>query len=165
ARGDAERLVLQREPGHLRRRLEPRLDRGPNMNRRKKILLVCAGLLLVASCRSSPGGAENPAAAAVAGERPPAARLAGDPRPIAELPASVAAPEGQLTLYADFANVRDQHVTMYLVNRTGRTIDVPNQDGDPYLKLEAQSAAGQWERAQRHMDSDCGNSYMSRPSL
>src|SRR5262245_50520496 len=83
--------------------------------------------LIVAACRPSP---PDP-------ERPPPARLSGDARRIAGLPADVIAPEGKLTLYADYTSARDEHVTVYIINRTGRTLDLPNQDGDPYLKLEA----------------------------
>src|SRR5262249_26871134 len=112
--------------------------------------------LVAAACRP----------AAVDPERPPAAHISGDARPIVGLPAGAAAPEGKLTLYADYDSARDEHVKVYLINRTGRTLDIPNQDGDPYLKLEArQSGADPWQRAQRHLYSDCGNSYMSRPSL
>src|SRR6185503_7126171 len=105
--------------------------------RAHSLLLICLLPLLAPSCRSSPA-------------LPPAAHVDGDARPIAELPVGVSAPEGQLTLHADYASARDQRVTVYLINRTGRTIDLPNQDGDPYLKLEAQTgSAGPWERAQR----------------
>ncbi|APR81914.1 Hypothetical protein A7982_07263 [Minicystis rosea] len=105
-------------------------------------------------------------AACAASPAPPAARITGAARPVAALPVGVVAPEGKLTLYADYAGARGERITLYLVNRTGRSIDLPQQDGDPYLKLEALDRdSKQWERVQRHVYSDCGNSYMSRPSL
>ena len=78
---------------------------------------------------------------------------------IADLPAAVLAPEGQLTLWADFAHPDAQGVPLYLVNRTGAAQEFFTQDGDPYIMLEYQDASGAWKRAQAHLSSWCGNSY------
>jgi hypothetical protein len=63
------------------------------------------------------------------------------------LPSSVEAPEGKLTLVADYAAPRTEGILLYLVNRTGRPVSIPHQDGDIYLKLETQSPDGRWQRA------------------
>jgi hypothetical protein len=82
------------------------------------------------------------------------AAVPGDtPRPVAQLPATVVAADGALTLYADHAGA-----TLYLVNRTGTTVKVPAQDNDLYAKLEVEQN-GTWQRAQSHVFSFCGNSY------
>ncbi|MBL9200161.1 MAG: hypothetical protein JNL39_06620, partial [Opitutaceae bacterium] len=75
------------------------------------------------------------------------------------LPAHVVAPEGQLTLFADYAASRAEGVLLYLVNRTGQPVLLPHQDGDLYLKLETPTPDGRWQRAQAHLSSTCGNSY------
>lgn len=85
--------------------------------------------------------------------------------PIADLPAHIDAPDGQLTLYADFKDIEGESITIYLVNRTEHRIGFSAQDGNPYLKLEAVDVNGNWERAQPHYHSWCGNSYMHSPSL
>jgi len=70
-----------------------------------------------------------------------------------------------LTLFADYHDVAGNLVRLYLVNRTGHRIGFSSQDGDVYVKLEAATEDGRWERAQTHHSSDYGNSYMSTPSL
>jgi|GEM_PF-2464275 len=88
--------------------------------------------------------------------------------PLASLPEHVAAPDGRLTLFADFDDVDDtygQYVAVYLVNRTDKRIGFFSQDYDIYVKLEALTDSGEWERAQPHYSSSCGNSYDMTPSL
>lgn len=92
-------------------------------------------------------------------------RRVGQPLPIATLPPHVHAPEGELTLHADFSDVSGISVAMYLVNRTPHRIGFSSQDGDPYVKLEAATDDGGWERAQTHHSSGCGNSYYVTPGL
>jgi hypothetical protein len=81
------------------------------------------------------------------------------------LPGHVVAPQGQLTLYADYADVGQETVALYLVNRTEHRLGFDSQDGDIYVKLEAMTGEDRWERAQTHLNSWCGNSYMVTPSL
>lgn len=78
---------------------------------------------------------------------------------IADLPATVQAPDGQLTLWADFSHSDEHGVPLYLVNRTGEVQEFFTQDGDPYVMMEYQTAGGDWKRAQAHLSSWCGNSY------
>lgn len=78
---------------------------------------------------------------------------------LGNLPASVVAPDGKLTLFADFSDVTGEGVAMYLVNRTKEECQVPYQDRDIYAKLEVQLPDGNWQRAQSHRYSTCGNSY------
>jgi len=85
--------------------------------------------------------------------------------PLKELPARVKAPEGKLTLFADFSDVREEHVALYLVNRTGKKLEFESQDGVLYIKLQAKMKDGAWARAQGHLFSWCGNSYFTRPEL
>jgi hypothetical protein len=92
-------------------------------------------------------------------------RHVGPPSPIASLPKQVLAPEGELTLYADFTDGGRESVALYLVNRTPHRIGFSSQDGDVYVKLEAATDNGGWERAQTHHGSWCGNSYFITPGL
>ncbi|MBD5782442.1 hypothetical protein IEN85_23280 [Pelagicoccus sp. NFK12] len=85
----------------------------------------------------------------------------GSPQPNANLPASVPAPHGRLTLYADFPAANSGTVPLYLVNRTSERQRFESQDGDIYLKLEFQDDSGEWVRAQTHRFSFCGNSYLA----
>lgn len=94
-----------------------------------------------------------------------AAALAQEARPLADLPAGVAAPDGKLTMFADFEAKKDGFVPVYVVNRTAKPVLLPAQDGDPFLKLEGRAQDGAWERAQSHMHSWCGNSYFPMPKL
>jgi hypothetical protein len=79
--------------------------------------------------------------------------------PNVELPAHVVAAENMLTFYADFEKAGPNGIPLYLVNRTGRPMNLDAQDGDPYLKLEYRDDQGRWIRAQPHLSSWCGNSY------
>jgi len=85
----------------------------------------------------------------------------GDSIANVELPAHVVAADGKLTLFADYANPDSQGCVMYLVNRTGKLLSIPTQDGQILLKLVAETSPGVWQRAQSHRFSWCGNSYHS----
>lgn len=84
---------------------------------------------------------------------------------VSTLPEHVVAPDGQLSLFADYDDVGGDRVALYLVNRTDKRIGFFAQDNDVYVKLEALNEAGEWERAQVHRSSWCGNSYFRKPSL
>ncbi len=88
-----------------------------------------------------------------------------DPRPIEELPESIEAKDGIISLIADFSDVGPRHVTLYLVNRTSDGIAFSTQDRNPYLMLEAMRDDGTWVRAQPHGYSWCGNSYYLSSTL
>ena len=76
------------------------------------------------------------------------------------LPSHVEAPDGQVSLYADYGGVQsDGRVPVYLVNKTSEALVLDAQDGDIYLKLQYQDADGNWVRAQPHGYSWCGVSY------
>lgn len=81
------------------------------------------------------------------------------PRPTVELPSQVPAPQGKVTLWADFAHAEEEGIHLYLVNRSGSMQSYSSQDNDLYIKLEYQNAAGKRLRAQTHLSSLCGNSY------
>ncbi len=85
-------------------------------------------------------------------------------RHIAGLPAHVEPVAGKLSLYADFHDVHDEQLTLYLINATERAIELPLQDDDAFVKLEIQDPTGdkKWRRAQSHVYSGCGLSYRSR---
>ena len=76
-----------------------------------------------------------------------------------ELPPHINAPEGKLTMIADYAATSDAGVPVFIINKTDHPLIIPNQDGDIYLKLEMKDKSGRWVRAQTHRYSDCGNSY------
>ena len=82
-------------------------------------------------------------------------------RPLAELPPGVRADPGKISLYADFQAASDSGVPLYVVNRTVAEKKFGSQDGDIYLKLEGKADDGEWVRAQSHMSSWCGNSYVT----
>lgn len=98
-------------------------------------------------------------------EEPKWSSWASDPLPANTLPAGVVAPDGQLTLYADFSAARGGHIPLYLVNRMASDFVFGRQDGDLYVKLETRQAGGTWRRAQEHWYSYCGDSYMMPLSL
>jgi len=86
---------------------------------------------------------------------------AGRPIPNVELPEHIVAPEGKLTLVADFNAASEKGVPLYVVNRTGKPVEFRAQDSDIYLMLEYQHEDGTWERAKAHRVAWCGNSYHS----
>jgi hypothetical protein len=83
----------------------------------------------------------------------------GLPLPNVDLPRDFPAPEGKLTLFADFPARAGEQVPLYLVNRTGKPFEFKAQDGDLYIRLEKQNEDGSWSRAQVYRSSSCGNSY------
>lgn len=87
------------------------------------------------------------------------ARIARGQLPVSELPPHVKAPQGELTLYADYDEVWQGKTVLYLVNRTAEDTQLRAQDYDLFLKLETRAADGRWLRAQTHVYSWCGNSY------
>src|SRR5258708_1073165 len=60
----------------------------------------------------------------------------GAPIPNASLPRHIPAPQGVLTLFADYPAAGQLGIPLYLVNRTSSAVSFPAQDGDIYLKLE-----------------------------
>jgi len=95
----------------------------------------------------------------------PKTKNAGPPLPGSSLPEHIIAPEGELTLFADYGDAPTSPVVLYLVNRTPHRIAFSAQDSDIYVKLEAETETERWERAQPHRHSGCGNSYMVFPIL
>jgi hypothetical protein len=81
------------------------------------------------------------------------------PKPIEQLPKHVQAPRGKLTLFADYNDVWQGNVVLYLVNDTDKPATFPAEGTDIYVKLEALGEDGRWHRAQSHVFSWCGNSY------
>ena len=85
---------------------------------------------------------------------------------ISTLPAQVKFNTGVVSLFADFSNQpKNGAVPVYLINGTGAPLQLAAQDGDIYLKLEAQNKDGKWVRVQPHRYSWCGNSYFSPPAV
>jgi hypothetical protein len=83
----------------------------------------------------------------------------GQPLPNVELSAGIPAPDGELTLYADFERAGENGVPVFIVNRTAKPVELHSQDHDPYLKLEYLDGKKGWKRAQVNISSGCGNSY------
>ncbi len=83
------------------------------------------------------------------------------PLPNVELPPQVVAPEGELTLFTDFANATELGCPVYLVNRTEKNLRLSTDGGSLRLKLNRAEEDGKWQRAQANSYSSCGNSYMS----
>ena len=85
---------------------------------------------------------------------------------ITALPPQVKSDPGAVSLFADFSNrPKNGTVPVYLINGTGNPLQLAAQDGDIYLKLEAQNEDGKWVRVQPHAYSWCGNSYFSPPKV
>ncbi|HEV7402060.1 MAG TPA: hypothetical protein VGO11_04005 [Chthoniobacteraceae bacterium] len=94
---------------------------------------------------------------------------------ISDLPKHIVAPPGEITLVADFDHSTKTNATpwstesleipVYLINRSGKKLELEAQDGDVYLKLEYRNSNGDWKRAQPHQYSWCGNSYFMSPSI
>lgn len=90
-------------------------------------------------------------------------RRVQDAESIDRLPKHVKAKSGELTLFADYTDIRDYGIVLYLVNRTDRRIDFATEDDDVHVMLEALSESRRWERAQTvHDYVGCGNSYYNR---
>ena len=70
---------------------------------------------------------------------------------IEQLPSHVVAEPDRVTLFADFDHAGNGHVSLYVVNRTGRTFGLATQFGKPFFKLEARNESGEWERAEGHL--------------
>lgn len=86
-------------------------------------------------------------------------------RPIADLPDHAEFAEGTFAIFADFANqTPDGPLTLFLINDTKVPITLSAQDGDVYIKQEAQTG-GKWSRSQPHRYSWCGNSYVPLPPI
>lgn len=85
---------------------------------------------------------------------------------VARLPTHIAAPNGQLSLFADYSDVdlKQNRITLYLVNKTEKDFTFAAQDGDLFIKQEVQ-IGGEWTRAQIHRFGWCGNSYQNPPTL
>lgn len=101
----------------------------------------------------------------MAEQEPPISHVPGSSISVDSLPATVKAPEGKLTLYADYADKRPGGVVLYLVNRTKEGVELDSQDNDIYIKLECKNQDGTWVRAQTHFYSWCGNSYTVIPKI
>ena len=84
-------------------------------------------------------------------------------KPNSELPKHAVASEGQVSLYADYKNAVIGYVPLYIINRTGKDIQIPTEDNDPGIVLYASGEDGKWQRAQHLVHSFCGNSYYSLP--
>ena len=65
---------------------------------------------------------------------------------VSTLPPQVKSDPGAVSLFADFSNrAKNGTVPVYLINATGTPLQLKAQDGDIYLKLEAQNEDGKWE--------------------
>ncbi|MCX4242970.1 hypothetical protein [Paraliomyxa miuraensis] len=122
--------------------------RGRWQRWQQKATLATVMLTMIASC--TPSSTEAPTRTHA---------ISSEARPLSDLPGGAEAPPGMLTLWADYEAAGADEVPLYLVNRTGDPIELPAEDGDPYVKLEARTDDGQWHRAQRHVFSSCGLSY------
>ncbi|MEK7484148.1 MAG: hypothetical protein AABZ60_07435, partial [Planctomycetota bacterium] len=59
--------------------------------------------------------------------------------PIEQLPSNIPQVEGELTLFADYQNIQKGTLNLYLINKTNTIQTFHVQDGDIYIKLEAQN--------------------------
>ncbi len=91
-----------------------------------------------------------------------------EPHSVTELPPAIRKVEGKISLQvggygsdpASHELMQSGRAPVYLINDTSHDLQVPSQDGDIYLCLEAKLDDGKWHRAQYHQHSGCGNSYI-----
>ncbi len=76
----------------------------------------------------------------------------------AKLPAHVMAPAGKLSLFADFKKKGDLGIPLYVVNRTGKTVDLFAYNGQLFLAAEYEAEPGKWKPARVVEYPLCGNS-------
>src|SRR5262245_35608202 len=79
----------------------------------------------------------------------------------AKLPAHVPAPPGQLSLFADFKKKDASGIPLYVVNRTGKPVELFAYNGQPFLVLEYEAEPGTWKPARAVDYPLCGNSLQS----
>jgi hypothetical protein len=82
-------------------------------------------------------------------------------QPTAKLPPQVVAPAGKFTLFADFTKKADEGVPLYLVNRTGKAVEIFTYLGQPLLAVEYQAEPGKWMPARLADFGLCGNSLVA----
>jgi hypothetical protein len=89
-------------------------------------------------------------------------KIKGEPGiPTTRLPAHVPAPPGQLSLFADFKRKGDLGVPLYLVNRTGKPVELFTYNGRPFLAVEYEAEPGKWQPARAIDYPLCGNDLRS----
>ena len=101
---------------------------------------------------------------AIAGAR--AIKFPTPPVTIQKLPSRVAAPEGELTIFADYDDRWMGGVLVYLVNRTARPTTLSLYSGGfPRLWLETKGANGEWLRVKEQLPwcTDLGEALHLRP--
>jgi hypothetical protein len=77
--------------------------------------------------------------------------------PTAKLPAHVAAPPGKFSLFADFKGKADLGVPLYLVNRSGKPVELFTYNGQPFIAVEYEAEPGKWRPARAVDYPLCGN--------
>ena len=83
-----------------------------------------------------------------------------------KLPSAIKPKPGQITLYADYSSrASNGSIPVYLINSGTTNLNLAAQDGDVCLKLETTDTKGHWVRAQPHVFSWCGNSYLDSPQV
>jgi hypothetical protein len=82
---------------------------------------------------------------------------AGSVIPTRKLPGHVLAPHGKLSLFADFKSKRDLGVPLYLVNRTGKPVELFTYNGEPSIAVEYEAEPAKWKPARAVDCPFCGN--------
>jgi len=77
-------------------------------------------------------------------------------RPLDRLPAKVKTKENEVGVFADWKNVVDSKVTVYVVNRSSKSVKLQHAYGSCYLKMEAQNQGNKWERVEPQTQEMCG---------
>lgn len=88
-------------------------------------------------------------------------RYPSDALSATELPERVQAPDGVVSLFADYDDLWQGGVVVYVVNKSSQPLALQAQDHEIYLKQETRDENGKWTRSETHDYSDCGNSYRS----
>ncbi len=82
-----------------------------------------------------------------------------EPHPLADLPEYVTFTKGAFGVFVDFDHPDEEgEISIFLINDTTEPVALPSQDGDVYLKQEAQ-VDGEWVRSEPHESSWCNLSY------
>jgi len=87
-------------------------------------------------------------------------QFAGKMMPLAELPEGIAYKKDGLSLVADYEKRGPKGTPLYLVNAGEKDRPIHSQGGELFIKLEFLNKDGEWQGAQTHGYSFCGNSYL-----
>ena len=85
-------------------------------------------------------------------------------KPVSQLPKHIKLLRNRVILFADFKQLKNGSLPVYLINNTTQRLVFPTQDSQLYIMPEV-FFQKKWQRGARHHYSGCGNSYFHPLSL